>query len=225
MSHVLLFSFTAMANPTLLAATTVMLLLPNPKRLMLGYLIGAVAVSVTLGILIVLEFKDSGLIGTAKHTLNPSADFVVGGILLTVAFVVGTRRTAPLDRRRADRRARRTESPPPRWQQALAGGSPRVTVLVGAALTLPGASYLAALTSVIKLKPSAAEAVVLVLLINVIMLALIELPLLGFAVAPDWTTRTIAKAKDWFSRNGRNATVAVAATLGTLLIARGVVTL
>jgi hypothetical protein len=29
-----------MLNPTLLTATTVMLLLPNPKRLMLGYLLG-----------------------------------------------------------------------------------------------------------------------------------------------------------------------------------------
>ena len=36
MQQVLVFSFTAMANPTLLAATTVLLLLPSPKKLMLG---------------------------------------------------------------------------------------------------------------------------------------------------------------------------------------------
>ena len=34
---VLLFSLTATVNPTLVAATTVMLLLPSPKKLMLGY--------------------------------------------------------------------------------------------------------------------------------------------------------------------------------------------
>ena len=39
MSQVLLFSLTAMVNPTLVAATTVLLILPNPKRLMLGYLL------------------------------------------------------------------------------------------------------------------------------------------------------------------------------------------
>ena len=37
---VFLLSLVAMFNPTLLAATTVMLLMPNPKRLMLGYLLG-----------------------------------------------------------------------------------------------------------------------------------------------------------------------------------------
>jgi hypothetical protein len=36
---------TAALNPTLLAPTTVMLLLPNPKRLLLGYLLGAYTTS------------------------------------------------------------------------------------------------------------------------------------------------------------------------------------
>ena len=36
MNTVLLFSLTAMANPTLVAVTTVMLLLPDPKKLMFG---------------------------------------------------------------------------------------------------------------------------------------------------------------------------------------------
>jgi hypothetical protein len=38
---VFLLSLVAMFNPSLLAAVTVMLLLPNPKRLMLGYVLGA----------------------------------------------------------------------------------------------------------------------------------------------------------------------------------------
>lgn len=40
-------------NPTLLAASTVTMLLPNPVRLMLGYLLGALLTSITLGLLIV----------------------------------------------------------------------------------------------------------------------------------------------------------------------------
>jgi hypothetical protein len=38
---IFLLSLLAMLNLSLLAAVTVMLLLPNPKRLMLGYLLGA----------------------------------------------------------------------------------------------------------------------------------------------------------------------------------------
>jgi hypothetical protein len=38
---IFLLSLVSMFNPSLLAAVTVMLLLTNPKRLMLGYLLGA----------------------------------------------------------------------------------------------------------------------------------------------------------------------------------------
>ena len=53
MSQIYVFALTAALNPTLLAATTVMLVLPSPKRLLLGYLLGALMTSITLGLLIV----------------------------------------------------------------------------------------------------------------------------------------------------------------------------
>ena len=62
MGDVLLFSLTAMANPTLIAVTTVMLLLPSPKKLMFCYLIGALFTSITLGIVIVFAAKNSGVV-------------------------------------------------------------------------------------------------------------------------------------------------------------------
>jgi Sap, sulfolipid-1-addressing protein len=217
MDHVLLFSFTAMANPTLLAATTVMLLLPNPKALMAGYLLGAMITSVSLGVLIVFELQDSAVVDTAKRTLNPAADLVIGALLLLVAYVLASgrpRRSAPTE-----------DKAPPRWQRALRNGSPRTTFVVGVCLTLPGASYLAALTSIVKLDPGDAQSVLLVVLVNVIMLALIEVPLIGYAVAPDRTTRTVERVKDWFRRNGRRSAVIGAALIGGLLVARAVITL
>ena len=41
MDGVFLFACLAALNPTLLAVTTVILLLDNPKRLLVGYLLGA----------------------------------------------------------------------------------------------------------------------------------------------------------------------------------------
>ena len=55
MSDVILLSLTASFNPTLVAATTVMLLLERPARLMLGYLLGAYITSITLGLVIVFS--------------------------------------------------------------------------------------------------------------------------------------------------------------------------
>ena len=48
MGQVFVLSLTAAFNPTLLTATTIMLLLPNPKRLLLGYLLGAYMTSIAL---------------------------------------------------------------------------------------------------------------------------------------------------------------------------------
>ncbi len=47
--EIFFLSLASMFNPSLLAVVTVMLVLPNPKRLMLGYLLGAYTTSVTLG--------------------------------------------------------------------------------------------------------------------------------------------------------------------------------
>jgi hypothetical protein len=55
--QVLLFALGAALNPTLVAASTVMMLLPSPKRLMLGYLLGALMTSITLGLVIVFPWR------------------------------------------------------------------------------------------------------------------------------------------------------------------------
>jgi Sap, sulfolipid-1-addressing protein len=220
MGHVLLFSFTAMANPTLLAATTVMLLLPNPQKLMLGYLVGALMTSITLGLLIVFTLSDSGAVGTAQRTVNPAADLAIGALLLVIAAVLSSGRP-----HRREPGPEAADKAPPRWQRAIGSGSPRTTFVVGALLTLPGASYLAALTGIVRLDPGTAQAVALVVMVNVIMLALLEVPLIGFAVAPDRTLRTVQRARDWLRRNGRRTAVTGAALLGGLLILRGLITL
>jgi Sap, sulfolipid-1-addressing protein len=225
LNRVLLFSLTAMVNPTLVAATTVMLLLPSPKRLMLGYLGGAYFTSITLGIVIVLALGGSNsTTSSAKHTINPIVDLAVGAIFLVIGVVLGTSRDRRLRERRAERKSGQ-EHKTPRWQQELAKGSPRVTFLVGAVLTLPGASYLAGLTSLRKLNYSPAGVVATVILMNLIMLALIELPLISFTVAPDWTPRAIERVKAAFSDHGHTALFVGTTALGVLLIVRGVITL
>lgn len=224
MGRVLFFSFTAMANPTLVAATTVMLLLPSPKNLMLGYLIGAMLMSVTIGLVIVFALKHSSVPSTSKHTINPIVDFAVGAILLLIGIVLGTDRDGPLRERRARRRSREDEHKTPRWQQALSKGNPKITFAIGAILTLPGASYLAALSSIRKLHYGTVSNILLVLMVNLIMLALIEVPLVSFAIAPDWTPAAIERVKGAFSRNLHKIAFIGATAIGLLLILQGLIT-
>ena len=67
--------------------------------------------------------------------------------------------------------------------------------------------------------------VLLVLMVNVIMLALIEVPLVCFAVAPEWTPQALQRAKEWFARDSHRIAVLGTAIVGSLLILRGLITL
>lgn len=228
LTSIFLLALLAMFTPTLLAAVTVMMLLPNPKRLMLGYLLGAYTSSITLGLLIVFSLNGSASVDTAKQTLGPGQDIVVGLLALLVAFVLGTGRDGPLQRRRQQRHEEKEaageakESWPDRM---LARGSARVTFAVGVALTLPGVSYLTALDRMAKLDAGAVETVLLVVGFCLIQQLLLEVPLLGYAFAPEKTQDRVTRFRAWLGRNGRRAGVYLAAVIGTLLVVRGLVTL
>jgi hypothetical protein len=218
MGEVVLLSFTSAFNPTLIAVTTLMLLLPNPKGLMLGYYLGAMLTSITLGLLIVFSLKSSGVVSSTKHTLSPLADILLGGLTLILAAVLASGR----DRRYRERRAKKKEGKPePRWQRELRRGSPRTTFVIGAVLTLPGASYLAGLDRLTKLNYSTAVTVVIVIAFNLVMLALLELPMIAFSVAPEWTPAAINRAKAWAGIHGRVYAERGFAVIGVLLVIKG----
>ncbi len=226
---ILLLALSAALNPTLLAATTVMLLLPKPRNLMLGYLLGAMMTSVSLGLVIVFSLEESGAVEATQNTFSPAADIAIGAILLIVARALSAERDAILKERRERRRAARhkakREKGPPRWQRALSRGTPRTTFVIGALLTLPGASYLVALTRLAKDDLGTPESILVVVGFNLIMLALLELPLLSCLLQPDATPARVERFKASLRRDGRRIAIRIAIVAGMLLVVRGAVTL
>jgi hypothetical protein len=223
MGEVVALAFTASLNPTLVGVTTVMLLLDKPAKLMAGYLLGAYLTSITLGLVIVFSFSNSSTANTTQNTLSPAVDIGLGAIALAIAFVLYTGRVQRLRERRAARKAEKGPVEPPRWQRELSKGSPRVTFVVGALLTLPGASYLAGLHSLHKLHYSTAVTVLIVIGFNIVMLWLLEVPLACFLIAPDWTPDAIARAKAWVSRHAHKFAIRGFSVVGVLLIIKGLI--
>jgi hypothetical protein len=216
----------AMFNPTLLAAVTVMLLLPNPKKLMLGYLLGAYLTSISLGMLIVFSLHGSGSVETARHSLSPIEDIVVGLIALTVGLVLKTGRAAEMRERRQLRKEEKAgEKKQSLPERMLGRGSARITFAVGVVLTFPGVSYLAALDRMAKLDWTALPTALLVIGFCVMQQMLLELPLVGYAVAPEWTQDAVVRFRDWLARNGRRVAANGAVVIGILLLLRGLLTL
>jgi hypothetical protein len=97
--------------------------------------------------------------------------------------------------------------------------------LCGALLTLPGGAYLTGLSRIDRLNHSTAETVLLVVVFNLIMLSLLEIPLVCFVVAPDWTPRAVQRARGWVARHLYRFSVMLLTVLGVLLITKGVIEL
>ena len=201
-----------------------MLLLERPKRLLLGYLLGAYTTSIAVGLAVIYWLSGSGTLSTTKHTLSPAIDITLGALALVVAVAIGTGRVARGHERRKSKHADAPKKTP-RWQRSLSKGSARDTFVVGLLLSFPGASYLGALTGIAKEDLSNIGIVLTVIAVVVIMLVLIELPLISYAVAPEWTPATLERLKRWFGQHGARVAVIAATFIGVALIIRGTITL
>lgn len=218
------FALMSALNPTLLAAVTIMLLLPNPKRLMLGYLLGAYLTSITVGMLVVFELHGSASVSTTKRTLSPLADLLVG-VLLIVAGVVlsGQRMAARRERKQARKEAESGKKSIP--ERLLGRGDPRITFFVGVILSFPGASYLAALARTSKLEIADGWLVLIVLGICLLQQLLLEAPVVAYTLRPEWAMKAVTGLRGWLAEHGRRAAARVVIAIGGLLVLRGVIEL
>jgi hypothetical protein len=204
---VFLSSLVATFNPSLLAAVSVMLLLPHPERLMTGYLLGAYTASAASGIAIVLFLHGSGALSTSRHTLSPGVDLAASALILAVAIVLVTGRDAPLREWRARRRkAEVTEGHAKQaWQQRLLGkGSAVITFAVGAAVSFPGVTYVNALDHIVKLNPSIPLILLLVGYFCLMQQILLEVPPLAYRFAPQQTETSVTRFRAWVERSARD---------------------
>ena len=216
MGAILLLALTAAFNPTEIAATTVMLLLPSPERLMLGYWLGAMTTGIASGLVIVFALNDSGAEHTTRHTVSPIVQLVFAALLVLAAVALakgGGKRV----RERHDKRREKKDKKPPKWQQLLRKGSPWHTFVAGILLSFPGVSYLAALDRLIHLHYSTVVTVVIVIGFCLVQNLLLEIPMLAFKIWPTETPAAIDSAKAWGARHGRQYGAWGLAILGVAL--------
>ena len=221
MGRVFVFALTAALNPTLLTASTVMLLLPSPRKLMLGYWLGAMTTGIIVGVSVVEWLNNSSGIGTTKRSVSPGIDLALGVIALIAAYAIWS---GGVERRRERKREKNAGKPKktPKWQQKLSGGTARTTFVIGLLLSFPGASYLASLSAIHGQGFGTAGVIAAVVAVNLVMLTLVEAPLVAFTVAPDWTPVMIERLKAWMSRSGEKALSIGLAVIGVLLVVRAI---
>ena len=214
----------ATLNPTLLAAVATMLLLPNPKRLMLGYLLGAYTTSIAAGVVVVFSLHGAGALRGSGSILSPGLDIAVGVLAVAIGCLLATGHETRLRRWRKRRKeAKRADKPAEdSWQtRMLAKGSAAVTFVVGAAMSFPGVTYLNALDHIVKLNPSTVSVLLLILFFCLMQQMLLEFSLMASIFAGDWTQSAVVRFKAWLARDGRKLAVFGLSGAGVLLTGHG----
>jgi hypothetical protein len=221
MLNVLVLAIGAAISPTILAVVIVVLRRPHPRRLLAAYLFGGLLTSIAVGVAVVtslngIDFSEAG------PAPGPIVDLTVGALSLVVAFVLATDRDARLADRRRERRVARPARDP--WsERVLSHGRAPIAFVVGMVLNLPGAMYLVALKDIAEFEGGFGGQLLAILVFNLVMFALAEVPLLGYSFAPEKTQERVERLNAWMSGHARQIVIAVAAAIGLYLIARGLV--
>ncbi len=222
MINVLVLAVASAISPSILAVVIVVLSRPNPRRLLLAYLLGGMLTSLTIGIAVVSSLNGLDVVSGSSPIADPLVNFTVGALALIVAYALATDRDARFEERRREKRAERPTRDP--WsERILSRGTAPIAFAVGIALSLPGAFYLVALKDIAQGQNDFGAQLFAIVVFNLIMFVFAEVPLLGYSFAPEATRTKVEQLNSWMARHARQIVIAVATVIGLYLIARGVV--
>jgi hypothetical protein len=216
--ELLLLAVASAFYPVLLAVVIIFLGRPHPKRLLLFFLAGAMLVSVSIGIAAVNVLNAADIGSSGRHSFGAAVYFTIG----IAAIVVGAHflRTRP-----KPKKPKKDSDRPSLTERALSRDSSWLVFALGIVLNLPGLWYLAGLKNIGLADYSKAAEVALVLGFNVIMFSFIEIPLLGYLFAPEWSQRQVTRFNGWLHRNGRHMGGWIGVGIGCYLLVRGILAL
>ena len=213
--------------PALLAMVVLILARPNARRLLIAYYLGGLTISFVAGALILEAFKAGHAVGASNRSVSPGVDIFAALLALVIFWVLLTGRDRGLRERRERRKevkaAKNGHSRYPWSARVLERESLGLTFAVALVLNLPGAMYLVALKDIAESKAGTAQTVLWVLLYNLIMFTLIEVPLLGYIASPEATKRRVAAMNAWLGGHGRQIAMGLCASAGAFFLARGLI--
>lgn len=224
MAHIVLLALAAAVFPLLIACVAIMISRPSPRRLLLGFYAGGMIVSITAGLLVLAAFKDSGKVaGSSSSHVSAGLSIAAGVIALGLAWLMSSRRGGQIIARRRSRHPKPEKDASPSWaERHLSEASAWVAFVVGGVINLPGPFYLLALGEIANASYSHGQEIGLILLFNLIMFLLLEVPLVGYLVQPEKTARRVAALSAWLNANGLRVMGWLIGVVGLGLIGQGI---
>ena len=215
-SEALLLALSTVIRPTTVAALIAILAHTHPHRLLVSYIVGGLAFSLTVGAMIVVLLRGVGL-ALSSTTSRPVLDIVLGGAALGYASAVW----AGWQPRRS---SASSPAEAPGWMHRhLRDLSVRSAAAAGVLTHLPGVIYLAALNSITGSTTGIVDGLFQVAVYNVIWFSLPIFSLVMAQRKPDATRELLDRLRRWMMLYRRRIVVVFLVALGGYLVVTGIV--
>ena len=203
----------AALSPTALLVAAVYLGSARPRLTATFYLIGAVAMSLVTGVVILVVLRAANLSRPAEHTPRYELRLGLGILLLLAAVVVARRKPKPPD----------PDKPASGFvNKLLANPVPWSAFVAGLLIFAPGVTFLAALQVIATSDASNFETALAIIIVVAINVLLVWLPIVFHLVAPAAATRYLTAFNGWLRAHGKLILICVTVAVGGIMVVNGI---
>ncbi len=222
--EIFLLAAGSMFWPLLLVVVVLALRTSHPLRILCAFWAGGMLTSVSVGAALVFALQDSSLMSGDELPSAPRVDIVAGALALGAAVVlrrVGRRNARRRQRPETPKREHRTSD----WIQRLVESGGRLAFVAGIVATiLPAPLAIIAMADIAQLGYSTIATLLVIILFYVVMFTFVEVPIVGYAVAPEATAARVTTFNAWLARNLVHLGVWALTIFGSVEVVRGIVT-
>jgi hypothetical protein len=203
----------AALSPTALLVAAVYLGSARPRLVGMLYLVGAILMSLVMGLVVIVILRNAGLNLHRQHSTRYGLRLGIGVLMLAAGAVLAKRKPKMPD--------------PEKTKQGfvsrmIANPAPASAFAVGLLLFAPGVTFIAAVQVIATANVSDEESAVALIVVVVINSALVWLPLLLHLIAPGVTTRRLTAFNGWLRANGNKILIGVLLVGGAILVGNGI---
>lgn len=202
-------------EPFRIGATVLILNRPRPLLHLLAFLTGGFAMGMAVGLVMLFVLRPA--LGSAHFTL-PRVQIGIGALLLVYAAVLAS---GLLDRGDKSWSAGRFAPLVARGRRLIQGRSLWTAGVAGLGIALPSVDYLAVLALIAASGATAAVQVGALVVFNVVAFAFLEIPLIGYLIAPQRTRNAVAALQEWLRTRRRRAVTTLLVVVGGVLLGAG----
>jgi Sap, sulfolipid-1-addressing protein len=203
----------ASLSPTALLIASIFLGSARPRLTAGFYLVGAVIMTVVMGVVLIVVLRSLDLNSAAEHTPRYGFRLGLGVMLLATGVAIAMRKPREPSPRGA---------PQGFVTRLAARPAPASAFIAGVVVFAPGASFLAAVQVIATARASIDLTVLAFAIVVVINVLLVWVPLLVHLAAPRLTTRYLTRFNEWLRVHGRVILTWVLIVVGAIMAGNGI---